>query len=73
MPFGYEGGPEELYERRREMAFPALCTVNPEVPEPLSDLATRMLDFAPENRPGYPELLAELDKNLRSLRDRQAK
>ena len=73
MPFGYEGGPEELYERRREMAFPALCTVNPEVPEPLSDLATRMLDFAPENRPGYPELLAELDKNLRSLRDRKAK
>lgn len=59
-PFGDSGTAEELYERRREMAFPALCSLDPEIPGALSDLVTEMLDFSPENRPGYSELLRRL-------------
>lgn len=70
LPFGEEGETEALYERRREMAFPALSTLNPEIPEALSDLVTRMLDFMPERRPGYSELSGELEKHIRSLRNR---
>lgn len=66
LPFDATGSAEELYERRREMAFPALCTVIPQVPQRLSDLVTRMLDFSPERRPGYSELLQELERVIRS-------
>ena len=59
-PFASGTTTEELYEARREMAFPALCELSPEVPEELSDLVTRMLDFMPERRPGYSELLRKL-------------
>lgn len=56
-PFGIEGEVEELYERRREMAFPALCNVRPELPRALSDLVSGMLEFMIGNRPGYAETI----------------
>ncbi len=66
-PFGVSGEPEELYERRRDMAFPALCTLAPEVSTTLSDLVTRMLGFSPERRPGYPEIIRELRRERSAL------
>ena len=60
-PFGLEGEVEELYERRREMAFPALCNLRSDLPRTLSDLATGMLEFMPDNRPGYPEIVRDLN------------
>ena len=60
-PFGIEGDPEELYERRREMAFPALCNVRPDLPRQLSALVTGMLEFMDVNRPGYPEIIRVLN------------
>ena len=59
-PFGVEGEPEELYERRRAMAFPELYTLRSDLPESLSDLISHMLDFEPVCRPGYPEVIREL-------------
>ena len=59
-PFGVEGEPEELYERRQAMAFPELNTLRPELPESLSDLISHMLDFEPDCRPSYPEVIREL-------------
>ena len=67
-PFGESGTAEELYEARREMAFPALCELAPGVPEELSDLVTRMLDFLPERRPGYAELLRQLKAVIDGMR-----
>ena len=60
-PFGIEGDVEELYERRREMAFPALCNVRPDLPRTLSDLVTGMLEFMIDNRPGYAEIIRVLN------------
>ena len=60
-PFGIEGEVEELYERRREMAFPALCNVRPDLPRQLSDLVTGMLEFMDVNRPGYAEIIRVLN------------
>ena len=59
-PFGIEGETEELYERRRAMAFPALCSVRPEISKQLSDLVTGMLEFMIGNRPGYAEIIRVL-------------
>ena len=59
-PFGVEGEPEELYERRQAMAFPELYTLRSDLPESLSDLISHMLDFEPVCRPGYPEVIREL-------------
>ena len=59
-PFGADGEPEELYERRREMLFPELCALRPEVPETLSELVSHMLYFEPDCRPSYPEIVREL-------------
>ena len=59
-PFGIEGEVEELYERRRSMAFPALCSVRPEISKQLSDLVTGMLEFMIGNRPGYAEIIRVL-------------
>ena len=64
-PFGIEGEVEELYERRREMAFPALCNVRPDLPRTLSDLVTGMLEFMSENRPGYAEIIRVLNAAVR--------
>jgi len=57
LPFDDSGSAEELYERRREMAFPPLGRTVPELSGPFSDLVTRMLDFDPERRPGYGEII----------------
>lgn len=59
-PFGAGGDPEELYERRCEMDFPALDTLHPEISASLSDLVSHMLDFEPDCRPLYPEVIREL-------------
>ena len=67
LPFGESGETEEIYERRREMAFPALRTLRPELPGELSDLVTAMLDFMPERRPGYVVVLRVLNDCLRKL------
>ena len=64
-PFGIEGEVEELYERRRAMAFPALCNVRPELPRTLSDLVTGMLEFMTGNRPGYAEIIRVLNAAVR--------
>lgn len=59
-PFGVEGTPDELYERRREMDFAELDTLRPDLPESLSGLVSHMLDFEPDCRPSYPEVIREL-------------
>ena len=59
-PFGVEGEPEELYERRRAMAFTELGVLRPDLPESLTDLISHMLDFEPDCRPTYPEIIREL-------------
>ena len=64
-PFGIEGEVEELYERRRTMAFPALCSVRPDISKPLSDLVTGMLEFMIGNRPGYAEIIRVLNSASR--------
>ena len=64
-PFGIEGEVEALYERRREMAFPALCNLRPDLPRQLSDLVTGMLEFMDVNRPGYAEIIRVLDAAVR--------
>ena len=66
LPFGIHGTAEELYERRRNMSFAALAIRNPQVSKDLSDLISSMLDFFPENRPSYFEIikaLREYNKN----------
>ena len=60
-PFGIEGEVEELYERRRAMAFPALCSVRSNLPRQLSDLVTGMLEFMYANRPTYAEIIRVLN------------
>ena len=64
-PFGIEGEVEELYERRREMAFPALSNLRPDLPRQLSDLVTGMLEFMIGNRPGYAEIIRALHASAR--------
>ena len=66
-PFGVEGEPEELYERRRAMAQPELYTLRPDLPESLSDLVFHMLEFEPECRPAYPEIIRELKSAATAL------
>jgi len=67
-PFGAGGETEELYERRSAMDFPALDTLRPEISESLSDLVSHMLDFEPDCRPEYPEIVRELKSAAASLR-----
>jgi len=59
-PFGDDGEAEELYERRRAMDFAELNTVRPDLPETLADLVSHMLDFEPDCRPEYPDIIREL-------------
>lgn len=59
-PFGAAGEPEELYERRRAMAFTELNVLRPDLPGSLTDLVSHMLDFEPDCRPMYPEIIREL-------------
>ena len=59
-PFGVDGEPEELYERRRAMDFAELNTLRPDLPETLADLVSHMLDFEPDCRPAYPEIVRGL-------------
>ena len=59
-PFGIQGEPEELYERRRAMQFAPLAETAPEVSDELSSLTGRMLAFDAAERPGYPEILKVL-------------
>ena len=59
-PFGVEGEPEELYERRRAMGFAELDTLRPDLPGTLADMISHMLDFEPDCRPLYPEVVCEL-------------
>ena len=59
-PFGVDGEPEELYERRRAMAFTELGVLRPDLPGSLTDLVSHMLDFEPDCRPAYPEIVREL-------------
>lgn len=66
VPFAESEDPEELYEFRRDMAFPKLSEVNTMVPEELSVLISRMLAFAPEDRPDYPELIEALTRIIDS-------
>lgn len=67
-PFGVEGEPDELYERRRAMAFPELDTLRTDLPEPLTGMISHMLDFEPECRPSYPEVIRELKAAAASCR-----
>lgn len=57
-PFGLKGSREEIYERRKNMDFLPLASLIHDVPPELDALLTAMLDFAPENRPEYEEILA---------------
>ena len=66
-PFGLAGEPQELYERRRDMAFPALSTLRPELPKGLSDLVTSMLDFEPDRRPSHMLVTRALNDYASSL------
>ena len=59
-PFDIEGDAEALYERRRAMEFTELNVIRPGLPEPLTDLVSHMLDFEPDCRPMYPEIIREL-------------
>ena len=59
-PFGVEGEPEELYQRRRMMAFRELDTLRPDLPVTLAGMISHMLDFEPDCRPLYPEVIREL-------------
>ena len=59
-PFDIEGDAEALYERRRAMEFTELNVLRPGLPESLTDLVSHMLDFEPECRPMYPEIIREL-------------
>ena len=60
-PFGLHGNQDTIYERRRNMNFQALHKVVREIPPAVSLLVTAMLDFHPENRPDYEEILALLE------------
>jgi serine/threonine-protein kinase len=65
LPFGIHGTAEELYERRRNMTFAALCVRTPKVDKNLSDLISSMLDFFPENRPSYFEIIKALKEHTK--------
>lgn len=67
-PFGAEGTPEELYERRRAMDFSELDTLRSDLPEPLPGLVSHMLDFEPDCRPAYPEIIRDLKACAASFR-----
>lgn len=62
-PFGLVGEPEELLERRRDMAYDRLIELNSAVRPELSALVDRMLRYAPEERPAYPEIIEELRRS----------
>ena len=55
-PFGLHGDTDTIYKRRKNMDFPALSMLVPEIPPVLSLLVNSMLEFAPENRPEYAEI-----------------
>lgn len=56
-PFGLHGEQAVIYERRQKMEFQSLHTLSPEIPPALSMMVTGMLDFFPEYRPDYEEIL----------------
>lgn len=65
-PFGLHGNEDTIYERRKDMAFQPLSALLPELPPAVSLAVTGMLDFYPENRPDYEEILALLNGVLDS-------
>ena len=67
-PFGADGEAEELYERRQAMDFTELATLRPDLPATLGDLVSHMLDFEPDCRPEYPEVIRELKAAAASRR-----
>ena len=56
-PFGLHGEPAVIYERRQKMEFQSLHALVPGIPPALSMVVTGMLDFYPEYRPDYEEIL----------------
>ena len=67
-PFGADGEVEELYERRRMMAFRELDTFRADLPESLTGMISHMLDFEPDCRPPYPEVIRELRVGIANCR-----
>lgn len=62
LPFGVNGEPEELLDRRSAGVARTLAELNPEVTPELSALVGRMMSYAPEDRPDYAEVIAELKR-----------
>ena len=65
-PFGLHGNEDTIYERRRNMEFQSLSALLPELPPAVSMTVTGMLDFYPENRPDYEEILSLLKNVLKT-------
>ena len=56
LPFGIQGEPEELLERRSSGMYRKLADVRSDLPGQLSELIGKMLSYLPESRPEYPEI-----------------
>ncbi|MBR2372656.1 MAG: serine/threonine protein kinase [Lentisphaeria bacterium] len=56
-PFGLSGSTEEIYDRRKNMEFVPLAEILPETMPELSRIVSAMLEYLPENRPDYEEIL----------------
>ncbi|MDD3885337.1 MAG: serine/threonine-protein kinase [Victivallaceae bacterium] len=61
LPFGLEGEPEELLERREMKIYPHLVSLRPELRPELSKLVDAMLEYMPGSRPDYLEIINELN------------
>jgi len=66
-PFGIQGSAQLLYEKRRMMSFRPLIQLKPEAGALLSQTVQAALDFAPENRPRYSEILNALNQTVLDL------
>lgn len=66
-PFGLDGDAETMYERRKNMDFAPISESVPGISPEFGQILTGMLDFLPENRPDYEEILQgilrEINKN----------
>lgn len=58
MPFGIAGEPQDLLERRKQPPL-LLSKLIPAIDPGLAGLINAMLSYAPENRPGYQEIIRE--------------
>lgn len=63
-PFGLDGDAKIMYERRKNMDFRPISDVVPGIFPELDHLLTGMLDFLPENRPDYEEILRAVLKGI---------